>query len=68
MDKNITRTHTNIHSKKIWRVHDVALFLECSKKHIYELARKEEIPSFKKGKFRFFIPEEIEEWVLGGNL
>lgn len=52
---------------KFWRIKDVAKFIGCSEKHIYELARKGEIPSFKKGKFRYFIPEEVEEWLVQGN-
>ena len=65
--KKPCRPLEDIHSKKIWRIKDVATFLECSEKHIYELARKDKIPSFKKGKFRYFVPEEVIEWLISGE-
>ena len=52
---------------KIWRVEDVAKFLGCSKGHIYNLVSDEKIPKIKKGKFLFFIPREILEWLLQGE-
>lgn len=54
--------------KKIWKVKHVAAYLDCSQKTIYEKARLGNIPSIKKGKFRYFIPHEIENWLLEGNL
>ena len=57
-----------IHDKKIWRVRDVAEFLGCSKWHVYNLASDEKIPKIKKGKFIYFVPERIHNWVLEGDL
>jgi len=54
--------------KRIWRVGDVASFLGCSIGHIYNLVSDEKIPKFKKGKFLFFAPEMILEWIKEGNL
>lgn len=54
--------------KKIWRVDDVAEFLGCSKGHVYNLASDEKIPKIKKGKFVYFIPEVIHNWILEGDL
>jgi excisionase family DNA binding protein len=51
----------------IWRIDEVASYLKCSKGHIYNLVHKDEIPFLKKGKFLFFIPEQIREWILEGN-
>lgn len=62
------RTLTKLFDKKIWRVKDVADFLGCSTGHIYNLTSDERIPKVKKGKFVFFIPEEIHNWVLEGDL
>ena len=58
----------SIHDKKIWRVADVAGFLGCSKGHVYRLASDEKIPKIKKGKFVYFVPERIHDWVLEGEL
>jgi len=49
-------------------VKDVAIFLGCSKGHIYNLTSDEKIPKVKKGKFVYFIPDEIQNWVLEGDL
>ena len=54
--------------KRIWRVKDVAEFLGCSKGHVYRLASDEKIPKIKKGKFVYFMPERIHNWVLEGDL
>ena len=54
--------------KRIWRVADVAEFLGCSKGHVYRLASDEKIPKIKKGKFVYFMPERIHNWVLEGDL
>jgi len=59
---------TRLFDKKIWRVKDVAIFLGCSKGHIYNLTSDEKIPKVKKGKFVYFIPDEIQNWVLEGDL
>ena len=58
----------SLFDKKIWKVKHVAAYLDCSIKTIYEKARLGQIPSIKKGKFRYFIPQEIENWLLEGNL
>lgn len=50
--------------KRIWRVTDVASFLECSVGHIYNLVSEERIPNRKCGKFLVFLPQEVYEWVL----
>jgi excisionase family DNA binding protein len=57
-----------IFDKRIWRINDVALFLQCSVKTIYNKTSKGEIPHIKKGKTLYFRPEEIESWVMEGNL
>lgn len=62
------RSSTKLFDKKIWRVKDVADFLGCSTGHVYNLTSDERIPKVKKGKFVFFIPEEIHNWVLEGDL
>ena len=54
--------------KRIWRIDDVAKFLGCSKGHVYNLSSDEKIPKIKKGKFLYFIPSEILEWLLQGDL
>ena len=58
----------SIYDKRIWRVEDVAEFLGCSKWHVYNLASDEKIPKVKKGKFIYFVPERIHNWVLEGDL
>lgn len=54
--------------KKIWRIRDVAKYLGCTVGHVYNLVSEEKIPKIKKGKFLYFIPEHIYEWVLQGDL
>ncbi|MBI2522493.1 MAG: helix-turn-helix domain-containing protein [Bdellovibrio sp.] len=56
------------YNKKIWRVKDVARFLDCSVGHIYNLVSDEKIPKIKKGKFVYFIPDDILSWVLEGDV
>ncbi|HLE11667.1 MAG: hypothetical protein A2451_05925 [Bdellovibrionales bacterium RIFOXYC2_FULL_39_8] len=53
--------------KRIWRVRDVAKFLDCSVGHIYNLAADEKIPKKKKGGLLYFIPNEILDWILAGG-
>ena len=53
-------------SYEIWRVLDVANYLGVTVGHVYNLVSRGEIPHIKKGKLVFFIPNEIETWVLGG--
>ncbi len=54
--------------KKIWRIDDVASALQLSKKTIYNKTSKGEIPHYKKGKILYFRPDEIEDWLMEGNL
>ncbi len=61
------REEEQLFKKRIWRVSDVARFLDCSVGHIYNLCSDEKIPRRKKGKFLFFVPNEILEWVLQGD-
>ena len=58
---------TKLFDKRIWRTDDVAEFLGCSVGHVYNLSSDEKIPKIKKGKFLFFVPGEILEWVLQGD-
>ena len=53
---------------KIWRVKDVARYLGCTVGHIYNLVSEKRIPTRKKGKFLFFLPDEIYHWVLEGEV
>jgi len=52
----------------IWRIGDVVEYTGLSKGHIYNLTSRDEIPHTKKGKILFFVPEEIRNWILEGNL
>lgn len=49
----------------IWQIKDVALFLDCSIGHIYNLCSQKMIPFYKKGKRGrlYFIPSEILDWI-----
>ena len=53
--------------KRIWRIIDVADYLQLSVKTVYNKTSRGEIPHIKKGKVLYFRPEEIENWVLEGN-
>lgn len=64
-EETLERSFTD---KKIWRVRDVANYLGCSVGHIYNLASDEKIPKVKKGKFLYFIPNRIFEWILEGEM
>lgn len=57
----------SLFDKPIWRITDLAVVLACSKGHIYNLVSRREIPYCKKGKFLFFIPNEILNWIQEGN-
>jgi len=52
---------------RIWRVRDVAKYLGCTIGHVYNLVSQEKIPKIKKGKFVYFIPQQIHEWILEGD-
>ncbi len=62
------KTSELLFKKRIWRVDDVASFLGCSIGHVYNLVSDEKIPKIKKGKFLYFIPSKILNWVLEGEL
>ena len=57
----------SLKEKSVWKVQDVADFLGYSKKTVYIKAASGDLPSFKKGKFRYFIPLEVENWLLEGD-
>ena len=59
---------SELFDKRIWRISDVALFLQCSVRTIYNKTSKGEIPHIKKGNTLYFRPEAIESWVMEGNL
>ena len=46
------------------RINDVAKILGCSIGHIYNLAHKDEIPHYKKGKYLFFLYSDILDWIM----
>lgn len=54
-------------NNRIWRVNDVANYLSCSVGHVYNLVSENRIPKRKKGKFLYFVPSEIHEWILEGE-
>ncbi len=60
--------NNQLFNKRIWKIKDVAEYLQCSVGTIYNKTSKGEIPFFKKGKSLYFSPEEIENWVQEGNL
>ena len=60
--------NNSLFDKRIWRIKDVAIYLQLSVRTIYNKTSKGEIPHKKKGKTLYFYPEEIENWVLEGNL
>ncbi|MDP7321692.1 MAG: helix-turn-helix domain-containing protein [Bacteriovoracaceae bacterium] len=59
---------SELFDKRIWRINDVALFLQCTVGTIYNKTSKDEIPHIKKGNTLYFRPEAIESWVMEGNL
>jgi predicted DNA-binding transcriptional regulator AlpA len=62
-----TGSSHQLFDKLIWRVQDVANYLGCSRGHIYNLAHIDRIPKRKKGKFLYFIPSEINNWIFEGD-
>ncbi|RLA63492.1 MAG: hypothetical protein DRQ88_08340 [Epsilonproteobacteria bacterium] len=52
----------------IWRIDDVAKFLQVSKGHLYNLVSRGELPHRKKGGLLFFLPTEIQTWVEEGEV
>lgn len=52
----------------IWRINDVSKYLGVTKGHIYNLVSRNKIPHIKKGRLLYFVPSEIENWVLEGNI
>ncbi len=67
-NESVNTSSTPLFDKKIWRINDVAEFLQLSVKTIYNKTSKDEIPHIKKGKTLYFRPDDIENWVLEGNL
>lgn len=65
--KEDEKSHDYLFSKKIWKVSDVASFLQCSIGHIYNLSSRDLIPKKKVGKFLFFCPKEVFEWIKTGD-
>lgn len=63
-NKSSSGNEDKLFDKRIWRVKDVARFLNCSVGHVYNLVAKEEIPNRKKGQLIFFIPDEVTQWIL----
>lgn len=53
-------------SYEIWRMKHVCEYLGVTRGHIYNLVSQNKIPYIKKGKLLYFIPGDIENWVLGG--
>lgn len=53
---------------QIWRVKDVARYLGCTVGHVYNLVSEKRIPLRKKGRLLFFIPDEITNWILEGEM
>ena len=66
--EGLSSKFNELFDKRIWRISDVALFLQCSVGTIYNKTSKGEIPHIKKGKTLYFRPAEIESWVMEGNL
>ena len=66
--ENEQKNAQELFHKRIWRVGDVAKFLDCSIGHVYNLASDERLPKRKKNGFLFFVPEEILNWILEGDL
>ena len=62
-----TFSSSNILLKKIWRLKETVEFLGISKGHLYNLTSRNEIPHIKKGKLLYFVPQDVENWVLEGN-
>lgn len=67
VDENSKTDHETLFKKRVWRIKDIADFLECSVGHIYNLSSRDLIPKMKKGKFLFFNPTEILEWINQGD-
>ena len=56
----------SLFNNQIWRITDVAEFLQCSVGHVYNLASKKRIPFRKKGGLLFFLPSEVVQWINEG--
>jgi predicted DNA-binding transcriptional regulator AlpA len=66
--KRADNASAKIFDKRIWRVEDVASFLGCATGHVYNLSSDEKIPKRKKRGLLYFVPDEILNWVLEGDL
>lgn len=49
----------------LWRAEDVAERLEISRSHVFELARRGEIPQVRIGRLVRFPANEIQRWIDG---
>jgi excisionase family DNA binding protein len=47
----------------LWTAQDIADFLQCSVKHVYNLVWKDEIPYEKIGGLLRFKPEQLNAWL-----
>ncbi len=48
----------------LWRARHAAVFLEVSRSHVYDLAKKGKLPHVKLGgRVIRFVPEELARWV-----
>ena len=68
LDENISERNIKmLFDIRIWRVQEVARFLGCSIGHVYNLVSDKKIPKRKKGRFLYFVPDEILNWILEGD-
>lgn len=56
------KAEAEIFDIRIWNIDEVAEYMGVSKKHVYNLVSRDEIPFRKKGKL-YFIPREIYDWI-----
>ncbi|MCT4642796.1 MAG: helix-turn-helix domain-containing protein [Bacteriovoracaceae bacterium] len=66
-DESKKLNHEELFKKKVWKIRDVASFLDCSIGHVYNLSSRDLIPRKKKGKCLYFDPREILEWIFQGD-
>ena len=62
----VTPTHAELFSKKIWRVDDVLAFTGLSKSTLMRYTSQKRIPHRKRGRL-YFIPQEIMNWIDEGD-
>lgn len=54
-------------NKQLWTINETSTYLNLSVGTLYNLVWKREIPFHKKRKRLYFIPREIQNWILEGN-